>query len=171
MNRRELERVLDSVWQRWGRSRRFSRVEFADIAIACLDREVEVDEVSRALQSYRTISRRRYDISAQTYGRVASWGVLGVHNHASTRRREVAETHAAYTIEDALRREMRDLAFEVLPALRRNGMSKAELQIRANARRASVYQRLVENGVEGDQLVAKVTDIFEPVDAFLREVA
>lgn len=166
MKQRELEKTLDAFWQRFGRSRRFNRGEWAQIATAVLDRQVDPDEISGALQSYRVAKRRRFDISAQGYGVRASWGLLGVHNHASQRRKEVTEEHATYVKEDALRRQARDFAHEVLPALHRNRVAKPELLRRANAHRGEVYRQLAEDGLTGPALVAKVDDIFEPVEAF-----
>jgi hypothetical protein len=112
-------------------------------------------------------------VGCEGYGLVAEWRIHGVHNHTSTRRRERTLVHKDYSVEDALRREGKDLAYEILPPLKRNGGEKAREECRSLVRdfRARCYGRLGATGLSAADILEKAEQAYAPaakwfVDAF-----
>lgn len=169
MKSRELDILLDGIWQRFGRTGRFDRGQLAEMASQVFNYVVTPDEISRALQIYRRSHRRRYDVSCEGYGQNSSWRLYGVHNHGSRRRREITLEHKDYTITDALKREASDLVHEVLPPLTRNGSSKEECRRLALDFRSRCYSRLAATGLSGADIAVEAEAAYQPVeDWFVR---
>jgi hypothetical protein len=164
MKTRELDLVLGGCWQQFGRPGRFSAGQLADVASGPLRREISASEIGSALQAYRRTEARNFDVACQGYGVAAKWRILGVHNHVSTRRRERTLVHKDYSVEDALRREGRDLAYEILPPLKTNGGDKAREECRSIVLdfRSRCYGRLGATGLSGADISRKAEAAYAP---------
>ncbi len=170
MKRSELETLLEGIWRKHGRTAKFTTAQVATMAHQVFGGNTDAAEVGRTLQTYRKIKQRTYDVACQGYGSTAAWRILGIHGHASKRRRVYTEAHKDYTVIDALKKVGRDLAWEVLPALHRNGVLGSQCRAEALTFRGMCFNMLGTLGFGGPQMVTAADEVLTPVNEFLVRV-
>ena len=152
--REELEVVLDHVFHARPRAvqltcTRNSLAEYAN-HIGITHR---ASWWSHTLQEYRGMRTHRYRIVSEGYGRAAVWRIIAIDRHASKGRMGQSQDHHLYAIEDAIKREGKDLDYEVLPSLSINGAPPAELAYRINEWEVLAVQRLVAAGKDREEAI------------------
>jgi hypothetical protein len=148
MKAREIEHLVDHMVQAAPQAKRinFDLETFTAFAAQVGHPDTSI-HLSNGLQQYRVTRDRKYDVSAQSYGRAARWVVRGIQGRPSRARMGETYEQDRHRVEDAILREYNDLRYEVLPAMVQNGVSKAERQHKVAAFEVHGVERLVGVGV------------------------
>jgi hypothetical protein len=160
-----LEHVLDVAFRATTkRVIHFSVRELHDFAGSRADVERSPQWWSRTLSEYRTTKTHRYRIVAEGYGPAARWRAIAKHHVPALHRLRQSQEHHLYVVQDAIKREAKDLNTEVLPALQINEAGAADIAYRINEYEVTAVQRLVSAGMSrADALVW-----IEPLSSDLR---
>jgi hypothetical protein len=145
-----IEFVLSSLLREEPRAHRilFTRRKIAKHAAEQLGIVEPLWWWSIGLQEYRNKRERRFDVSAENYGRASQWVLFGNTGSPTARRLGQSLEHHLYTVQDAIRREASDMDREVLPALTTNEDDEGDIRYRINEFEVSAVHRLIAAGME-----------------------
>ena len=161
-----LEAVLDEAFR--GRHERVIKFTTLMLSAFAADSRI-IDKPPRwwgsVLTEYRTKESFRYRVVAEGYGRKASWRAIAKEQAPAIHRLRQSQDHHLYVVQDAIKREGRDLDHEVLPALKMNHAGDADIAYRISEFEVTAVQRLVAAGMSRSDALTWI----EPEAAALRD--